>query len=195
MEGKATLAVFHMSKISVVGGSSIVTRTKPCARRSFMTCKRCSMPGPSACCPTASCWLGSSNGAMCAGEAAFATLVDRHGPMLLGVCRRVVGDEHIAADACQAVFLVLAKKARSVRVYDSLAPWLYGVSVRVAKKARAKRLAKRAQWTRIEHCDVADHADPPTSSQRAELEAGFRPEIGACRSAIAPRSCAVTSRD
>ena len=72
-----------------------------------------------------------------ASEAAFATLVARHGPMVLGVCRRMVRDEHLAADAYQAVFLILARKARAVRVGDSLGRWLYGVSVRVARRARA----------------------------------------------------------
>ena len=72
-------------------------------------------------------------------EAAFAALVDRHGPMVLGVCRRVTGDRHAADDAFQAVFLVLARKAHAVRLGadDSLGRWLYGVSLRVARRARA----------------------------------------------------------
>ena len=67
-------------------------------------------------------------------EAAFAALVARHGPMVLGVCRRMLGDDHGAADAFQAVFVVLARKAAVVRVDDSLGRWLYCVSVRVARK-------------------------------------------------------------
>ncbi len=70
-------------------------------------------------------------------EAAFAMLVERHGPMVLGVCRRMLGDPHAAADAFQAVFLVLTRKAPRVRVEDSLGRWLHGVSVRVARRARA----------------------------------------------------------
>jgi RNA polymerase sigma factor (sigma-70 family) len=74
-------------------------------------------------------------------EAAFEAIVVRHGPMVLGVCRRILRDEHAAEDAFQAIFLVLARKARSVRVDDSLGRWLYGVARRVT--VRAKGLASR----------------------------------------------------
>ena len=59
-----------------------------------------------------------------AGEAAFAALVARHGPMVLGVCRQLIGDRHHAEDAFQAVFLVLARKARSLREPELLGNWL-----------------------------------------------------------------------
>ena len=71
-----------------------------------------------------------------AGEAAFAALVARHGPMVLGVCRQLLGDRHHAEDAFQAVFLVLARKARSIRDPDLLGNWLYGVALRTARCAR-----------------------------------------------------------
>jgi RNA polymerase sigma factor (sigma-70 family) len=77
-----------------------------------------------------------------AGDAAFAALVARHGPMVLGVCRQIVGDQHQAEDAFQAVFLVLADKARSLREPDLLGHWLYGVAVRTARCARL-RLSRR----------------------------------------------------
>ena len=79
-----------------------------------------------------------------AGDAAFVALVTRYGPMVLHVCRPLLGDRHHAEDAFQAVFLVLARKARSIRDPDLLGPWLYGVATRTARKARA-RLDRRRQ--------------------------------------------------
>lgn len=69
-------------------------------------------------------------------QEAFAALVDRHGPMVLGICRRVLRDPHRAEDAFQASFLVLARKASKLRVDGSLASWLFGVARRVALAAR-----------------------------------------------------------
>src|SRR4051794_27362138 len=69
-----------------------------------------------------------------AAERAFAALVERHGPMVLRVCRRSLCDEHDAQDAFQATFLVLVRKSGSLalRAQDSLAPWLHAVACRVA---------------------------------------------------------------
>jgi RNA polymerase sigma factor (sigma-70 family) len=77
------------------------------------------------------------------GEAAFAALVRRHGPMVLDICRQLLGDLHDAEDAFQAVFLVLARKARSIGDPDLLGNWLYGVALRTAKKARVRRARRR----------------------------------------------------
>ncbi|MDR3622848.1 MAG: RNA polymerase sigma factor [Paludisphaera borealis] len=76
-------------------------------------------------------------------EAAFAVLVERHGPMVFQVCRRILGDRHDAEDAAQAVFLVLARQARSIRRTDSVASWLYGVAARVAARARLDAARRR----------------------------------------------------
>jgi RNA polymerase sigma factor (sigma-70 family) len=70
-------------------------------------------------------------------ELAFATLVERHGPMVLRVCRDLLRDEHTAHDAFQATFLVLVRRAGSLWTRDSLGPWLYQVAVRVARNARS----------------------------------------------------------
>ncbi len=70
-------------------------------------------------------------------ELAFEALVERHGLMVFRVCRGVLRDEHAAEDAFQATFLVLARKARSLWVEDSLAGWLHGVAHRVAARARS----------------------------------------------------------
>ena len=82
-------------------------------------------------------------------EAAFEQLVIRHGPMVFGVCRRVLRDPHDAEDAYQAVFLVLAKRARSIRQKDSVASWLFGVAHRVAARARSRVARRRAFDLRV----------------------------------------------
>jgi RNA polymerase sigma factor (sigma-70 family) len=89
-------------------------------------------------------------------EAAFESLVIRHGPMVLAVCRRILGNHHDAEDVFQATFLVLVRKAASIRPRDLVGPWLHGVVLRTALKARAmsarrhmkeKHLAKLGQST------------------------------------------------
>src|SRR5260370_6341126 len=70
-------------------------------------------------------------------EAAFVALMHRYGPLVIGVARRVLRHEQDAEDAFQATFLILARKARSVRKRGSVGSWLYGVAYRLALKARA----------------------------------------------------------
>src|SRR5262249_46804991 len=76
-------------------------------------------------------------------EAAFAVLIERHGPMVLGVCRRVLHHQHDAEAASQAVCRTLARKAGSIRQHEALSGWLYRVAYYTAAKARA-RAAKRS---------------------------------------------------
>jgi len=91
-------------------------------------------------------------------EASFAALLRRHGPMVLGVCRRVLRHAHDAEDAFQATFLVLARKANSVVRRESVGCWLYGVAYRTALDAGtriARRHAREKQVQDMPHPAVA----------------------------------------
>src|SRR4051795_6455364 len=68
---------------------------------------------------------------------AFEALVTRHGPTVLGVCRRVLRDPNDVEDAFQATFLILVRKANTIRRPELLGNWLYGVAFRVSSRARA----------------------------------------------------------
>ncbi len=97
-------------------------------------------------------------------EAAFEALVRRHGPMVWGVCRRVLRDHHDAEDAFQATFLVLARKGQSIAHRELVANWLYGVACRTALKARstrAKRRRREGQVTEMPEPETVslDHRD------------------------------------
>jgi RNA polymerase sigma factor (sigma-70 family) len=89
--------------------------------------------------------------------AAFAALVQRHGPMVLGVCRRLLHDAHEAEDAFQATFLVLVSKARSIGRPQLLGAWLHGVAYRTAARARqaARRRARAREATTMPDSDLA----------------------------------------
>jgi RNA polymerase sigma factor (sigma-70 family) len=77
-------------------------------------------------------------------ESAFALLMQRHGPLVLGVCRRLLHDLHDIEDAFQATFLVLACRAASVRRRDSLASFLYGTAYRIARRLRSQKAQRQA---------------------------------------------------
>src|SRR5262249_30716354 len=76
-------------------------------------------------------------------EIAFEALVRRHGPMVLRVCHQVLGDRHSAEDAFQATFLILARRAGSIRQPELLGNWLHGVALRTAREARMRNDRRR----------------------------------------------------
>jgi RNA polymerase sigma factor (sigma-70 family) len=113
-------------------------------------------------------------------EAAFAVLVERYGPMVLHVCHGILGDRHDAEDAAQAVFLVLARNARSIRRTESLASWMYGVATRIAARARVAAARRRARERRgaemasARRC--ADPGDGPSACPELYEELGRLPD-------------------
>jgi RNA polymerase sigma factor (sigma-70 family) len=97
-----------------------------------------------------------------AAELAFAALVERHGAMVLRVCRHALGDPNDAQDAFQATFLILIEKARSLWVRDSIGPWLHRVAHRVAIRARtsaARRHAHERRAAALRPARVSDQTD------------------------------------
>jgi RNA polymerase sigma factor (sigma-70 family) len=108
-------------------------------------------------------------------EAAFTVLVERHGPLVLGVCRRILGNAQDAEDACQATFLVLARKSTSIRKTASLGSWLHGVAARVAANLRRQR-RRRAECERAGQCPAAP--DPAAEVSWREAHAALDEELG-----------------
>src|SRR5437588_6653039 len=101
-------------------------------------------------------------------EAAFATLLQRYGPMVFGVCRRILRDRHDAEDAFQATFLLLVRKARSLRQPELLGNWLHGVAYRIAHKARSRALR---------HATAAMVSDIPAPASDDALWRDVRPVL------------------
>jgi RNA polymerase sigma-70 factor (ECF subfamily) len=95
-------------------------------------------------------------------ETAFEALLHRHGPLVFGVCRKVLYNSHDAEDAFQGTFLILARKAGSIAPGSLLGPWLYGVACRVAARARKTALRRAREQS------GADLAAVPAAAERAD---------------------------
>ena len=121
-------------------------------------------------------------------EGAFETLVQRHGPLVWGVCRRTLSDPHDAEDAFQATFLVFVRKARLIGRGELLGHWLYGVAYRVAVRARANAARRRRHENRAEvrtptdPCDEAALRDlgPVLDEEVRRLPAKYRVPVILC---------------
>jgi RNA polymerase sigma-70 factor (ECF subfamily) len=107
-------------------------------------------------------------------EAAFEALVRIHGPMVLGVCRRVAGNEEDAEDAFQATFLVLVRRAASIRPRGMVGNWLYGVANNTALKAKAMSDRRRAKEREAAARPSPDVPPPDGSQLRAVLDHELR---------------------
>jgi RNA polymerase sigma factor (sigma-70 family) len=105
-------------------------------------------------------------------ELAFSAIVERHGSMVLRVCRSVLDDPHASEDAFQATFLVLVAKGRSLWVRDSLGPWLHQVATRTARCARASAARRRRleQAATLQKAVAENQAEPTDEIERVLLE-------------------------
>jgi RNA polymerase sigma factor (sigma-70 family) len=108
-------------------------------------------------------------------EAAFAALLRRHGPMVLGVAWRVLGQVHDAEDVLQATFLLLARKAASIRQGESVGAWLHAIAYRLALKARGQ---KQMRQERENRAAAARHPEPGLDVAWRELLAVLDEELG-----------------
>src|SRR5437773_4965552 len=107
-------------------------------------------------------------------ETAFAALVRRHGPMVLGVCRRILRNEADAEDAFQATFLVLVKKAHTIVPRHVVGNWLYGVACNAARKARTAAARRGERERRVR--EMARDEMPPADNVE-ELQALIDEEL------------------
>ena len=112
---------------------------------------------------------------------AFRILVERHGPMVLGVCRSVIGEPHEAEDAFQATFLVLVRRAGSIQRRDTIGPWLHGVAGHVARRARGRAIRRKRREVEI-GVDVPDQDRP--ADGLSGLEKVIHEEVGRLPAAL-----------
>lgn len=120
-------------------------------------------------------------------EAAFAALVRRHGPMVWGVCRRLLQNYHDAEDAFQATFLVLVRKAASVLPREMVGNWLYGVANQTALKARARNARRRTRERQVTEMpepglepDLWDDLQPLLDQELRRLPDRYRAVVVLC---------------
>jgi RNA polymerase sigma factor (sigma-70 family) len=107
-------------------------------------------------------------------ENAFEAIVRRHGPLVLGVCRRWLFDSEDVEDAFQATFLVLVRKAASIRCREQLGNWLYGVALRIARRLRAGAARGASRQRPLKELPASD---PPPDALRGELRAVLDEEV------------------
>ena len=108
------------------------------------------------------------------GEAALRVLIQRHAPLVMGICRRVLGDEAAAEDAFQATFLVLVRKADSLRSHEMITNWMYSVALRTARKERAKAARRRD----VERQGAVARSDWPSEElEKAEVRSVIDEEL------------------
>jgi RNA polymerase sigma factor (sigma-70 family) len=108
-----------------------------------------------------------------AAEQAFAALVERHGPMVLRVCQSVLRERHDAEDAFQATFLVLVRKAASIRKRSSVVSWLHGVAFRVASCQKVATARRRGYERKVAESEVA----PTDDNDRQDLASVLHEEL------------------
>jgi RNA polymerase sigma factor (sigma-70 family) len=111
-----------------------------------------------------------------AAQSAFAALVQRHGPMVLRICRQLLVDSHESQDAFQATFLILVRKAGSLRDRQSVGPWLFGVACRVAAKSRGS--SARRMYHEQRYVEQSGSREPDEDPDRSELYMIIHEEIG-----------------
>lgn len=130
-------------------------------------------------------------------EDAFTALLQRHGPLVLGVCRRVLSNTADADDAFQATFLILVRKAGTIRKHASVASWLYGVAYRVSLEARTRAARRRSHEKWASSVGQTDQTDEVAARELRSIldeELEQLPQKYRLRSSVPDRSRCDTPR-